>query len=305
MHFAERSSHDVCAVTEPRVVSRPQWQRLPILGRRILDCASSRSAPKQRGIDALLRVNLTLEQCATGVVRDLTVDTAIVCPRCAGTGTKSKAAPVRCTACGGSGADPVFSGQSPNGAVRTNGRPTQEYPCISCDGSGRVVPRACPHCGGAARVGARRSVAVRIPPGVYQGVRVRLQGAGEVGPGGGEPGDLYAEVDEETHRHFTRSGADLQCTVRISGTTAIHGGEVVVTGIFGDRITVGIPAGTAAGAMLTLNGHGMPHLASDGRGNLEIRVETDTPEPHPDIRRMISGRMRRRVAADADPLLAC
>ena len=40
----------------------------------------------QAGADALIRMQLTLAECATGVTRDLAVDTAVVCPECTGSG---------------------------------------------------------------------------------------------------------------------------------------------------------------------------------------------------------------------------
>ena len=86
-------------------------------------------------------------------------------------------------------------------------------PCPACGGYGTVSRDPCPTCGGDGRVRARRTSTVEIPAGVEDGMRIRLAGQGEVGPGGGPAGDLYVEIHERPHETFTREGADLHCTV--------------------------------------------------------------------------------------------
>ena len=54
-------------------------------------------------------------------------------------------------------------------------------------------------------------------------MRIRLAGEGEVGPGGGPPGDLFVEVHEKPHPVFTREGDDLHCTLTIPMTAAALG----------------------------------------------------------------------------------
>lgn len=236
--------------------------------------------PRQRGGDLLTRTNLSLHECAAGVVVPLTLEVAVLCPTCTGAGTDPSAAPGRCAVCGGNGAEPALGGRTSHLASPV---PPHARPCLTCEGHGRVVLTPCPQCRGGARVQERRTIKARIPAGVGQDVRVRLRRQGEAGLGGGEPGDLYVEIDEDKHPRFTRSGADLHCTVRIPAATAMGGGKVAITGIFEDRIIVTIPAGTATGATLTVHGHGMPQLNSDARGNLEIHILVGGPVPQPDI----------------------
>lgn len=227
----------------------------------------------QQGSDALLRMELSLEECATGVSRELTVDTAILCDGCQGSGCAPGTSPETCDTCGGRG-DIQSVQRSFLGQVMTT------RPCPVCRGLGEVIPSPCDQCGGDGRVRSRRTINVKIPPGVGDGMRVRLANQGEVGPGGGPAGDLYVEVDELPHETFTRDGADLHCTVRLPMTTAALGATLPLDTLDGLE-ELRIDPGTQAGTRLVLNGRGMPRLRSsgrvDGRGDLYVHVDVVVP----------------------------
>ena len=227
----------------------------------------------QRGADALIRMQLTLEECASGVTRDLAVDTAVLCTECRGSGAAPGSHPTRCDICGGRGE--VQSVQrSFLGQVVTS------RPCPNCRGFGEVIPEPCQQCGGDGRVRSRRNVGVRIPAGVADGMRVRLAHQGEVGPGGGEAGDLYVEVDEVPHDVFTRDGADLHCTVQLPMTAAALGTTLELPTLAGSE-ELHIEPGTQTGTVRTLRGKGMPRLRSTGRvegqGDLMVHVDVVVP----------------------------
>src|SRR4029077_8076377 len=144
------------------------------------------------GAGSLPRLRLDLEDRATGVTKQVTVDTAVLCDKCQGKGTNNNTSPVACETCGGRGE--VQSVQrSLLGQVMTS------RPCPTCRGVGEVILDPCFRCGGDGRVRARREISVKIPAGVGDGMRVRLAAQGEVGPGGGPAGDLYVEVHEKQH----------------------------------------------------------------------------------------------------------
>ena len=170
----------------------------------------------QPGADALIRMELSLYECATGVQRDLAVDTAVLCSQCTGSGCAEGTSPTVCETCGGNGEIQSVQ-RSFLGQVVTS------RPCPSCRGFGEVIPEPCRQCAGDGRVRSRRSVGVKIPAGVAEGMRVRLAGQGEVGSGGGPAGDLYVEVEETPHEIFTRDGADLHCTLPLPMTAAALG----------------------------------------------------------------------------------
>ena len=227
----------------------------------------------QPGSDALLRLELTLEECASGVNRDITVDTAVLCDICDGGGSQAGSAPSTCDTCGGRGE--VQSVQrSFLGQVMTS------RPCPVCRGFGEVITDPCQQCGGDGRVRARRTITVKIPAGVGDGMRVRLAGEGEVGPGGGPPGDLFVEVEELPHERFTRDGADLHCNVQVPMTAAALGTVITLDTLSGaEELTV--EPGTQPGTEHVLTGHGLPKLRSNGRvsGHGDLHVHLDVVVP--------------------------
>jgi molecular chaperone DnaJ len=227
----------------------------------------------QPGADALIRLGLTLEECASGTHRELTVDTAVLCGRCEGSGSARGASTVTCDMCGG------------RGEIQTVqrsflGQVVSARPCPTCRGYGEVIVEPCQQCGGDGRIRARRTVSVNIPPGVADGMRIRLAGHGEVGPGGGPAGDLYVEVEELPHESFRRDGADLHCIVRVPMTAAALG-AVLPLATLDTTEELRIDPGTQAGAVLRVAGGGMPRLRSsgrtEGRGDLYVHLDVQTP----------------------------
>ncbi|MDQ1705956.1 MAG: molecular chaperone DnaJ, partial [Frankiaceae bacterium] len=158
------------------------------------------------GADALVQVELDLAEAAFGTTRELTLDTALVCTTCQGAGTAAGTHPETCQSCGGRGE--VQSVQR-----SFIGQLVTSRPCPECRGVGSRIRHPCPDCAGEGRVRARRTITVKVPSGVEDGMRLRLSGEGEVGPGGGPPGDLYVEIRERRHPVFTREGDDLHCEV--------------------------------------------------------------------------------------------
>ncbi|MEU5843259.1 molecular chaperone DnaJ [Rhodococcus sp. NPDC047139] len=224
----------------------------------------------QPGADSLLRTRLTLEECARGVTKTVTVDTAILCDACTGSGTHGDSKPVRCETCGGAGE--VQSVQrSFLGQVMTS------RPCPTCRGVGETIPDPCRKCGGDGRVRARREITVKVPAGVGNGMRIRLAAQGEVGPGGGPAGDLYVEVIEQQHEVFVRDGDDLHCTIRVPMVDAALGTSVTVDTILDGPTEITVDAGTQPGSVAVLRGHGMPKLRSGTRGDLHAHLEVVVP----------------------------
>jgi molecular chaperone DnaJ len=223
-------------------------------------------------------MRLDLAECATGVTKQVTVDTAVLCDRCQGRGTNGNSAPVTCDTCGGRGEVQTVQ-RSLLGQVMTS------RPCPTCRGVGEVILDPCYQCGGDGRVRARREISVKIPAGVGDGMRVRLAGQGEVGPGGGPAGDLYVEVHEQAHDTFVRDGDDLHCTISVPMVDAALGTTVTVDAILDGLTEITIPPGTQPGSVTTRRGHGMPHLRSGVRGDLHVHVEVVVPDrlDHRDI----------------------
>ena len=221
------------------------------------------------GGDALIRLDLDLDETVFGTTKDITVDTAVLCDACIGAGTAPGTHPTTCTTCEGRGevqsVQRSFLGQ----VVATR-------PCPTCGGTGQVIPEPCPKCAGDGRVRARRTIPVKIPAGIEDGMRIRLAGPGEVGPGGGPAGDLYVEVHERPHEVFTRDGEDLHCRVTLPMTAAALGTTLKLQTLDGVE-DLDIRAGTQSGSVLNLRAHGSPRLRGTGRGNLMVHVDVQTP----------------------------
>ncbi|BDH14219.1 hypothetical protein HOK021_53980 [Streptomyces hygroscopicus] len=216
----------------------------------------------RRGQDALLRVEFPLTETALGTLRDIQVDTAVVCDRCQGAGAGDGTPVHPCGRCNGIGT----SGPEPGRDI--------SVPCRACHGSGVRIPFPCHACTGDGRVRVTRTLTLKVPGGVDHGTRIQLAGEGEVGPGGGPPGDLYIEVVELPHPELERRGDDLHLTRRIPRSLARGGGTVAVTTLDGSK-SVRIPAGLRSGQTLRLVGHGTMHLRGGGRGDLLLHLDVD------------------------------
>lgn len=228
----------------------------------------------QPGSDALIRVGLTLEECATGLSKDIAVDTAVLCDQCRGAGAAEGTGTAMCDTCDGKGEVQTVQ-RSFLGQVVT------ARPCPTCQGFGEVIPNPCGNCGGDGRVRSRRTITAKIPAGVGDGMRIRLSSQGEVGPGGGPAGDLYVEVDETPHEVFLRQGNDLHCHVRVPMTTAALGATLPLETLIDGEHELTIEPGTQPDTELVLSGKGMPRLRSsgrvEGRGDLHVHVDVVVP----------------------------
>jgi molecular chaperone DnaJ len=221
------------------------------------------------GADAILRLELDLQETAFGVETPITVDTAVLCTTCSGAGTAPGTHPQTCEVCGGRGE--VQSVQ------RTFlGQVVSARPCANCQGYGTVIPHPCQTCGGDGRVRTRRTLTVKIPAGVEDGMRIRLAQQGEVGPGGGPPGDLYVEIHERTHDVYSRKGDDLHCRVTVPMTAAALGTRLTIKTLDGEE-NVDVRAGTQPNATMRIRGKGVPHLRGTGRGDLFVHLDVRTP----------------------------
>lgn len=233
----------------------------------------------RRGQDALVRQSLSLAEAAFGVTKPLNVETAVVCPKCTGTGANEGSEPVTCGTCNGNGEIAQIQ-RSFLGDIRTS------QPCPNCRGYGNVIPHPCGECSGEGRVRSSRTLNVKIPAGVSTGNRIHLEGQGEVGPGGGPAGDLYVELVVQNHEVFKREGDNLEMVLRIPMTAAALGTSLTVDTLENERedseaedrtLEVEIPAGTQSGTRVAVPGRGIPRLRGNGRGELGITFVVQTP----------------------------
>jgi molecular chaperone DnaJ len=216
-----------------------------------------REAPRQ-GNHLRANVQLTLEEAWAGTTRKIEVGTLLRCDSCSGSGALPGTKVENCQACSGSGrqrtVQRTFFGQF-----------VQEVPCARCGGNGKFVPNPCDVCHGEGRVRGKREVTVRIPAGVDEGTQVRVGGAGEDGPNGTPPGDLYCFIYLQEHEQFERHGDDVAGYLPLSFAQAALGDTIEVPTLERDEngqpvmATLTIPAGTQAGDLFRISGKGFPN----------------------------------------------
>jgi molecular chaperone DnaJ len=219
-----------------------------------------------RGADLRYNMEVTLEDAFAGKKASIRVPTSIPCESCHGTGSQGGAQPGSCPGCHGVG------------RVRSqSGFFTVERTCPTCGGTGQLIRDPCRSCGGTGRQQKEKTLQVAIPPGVEDGIRIRLTGEGEVGMRGGPAGDLYIFVTVAPHRFFLRDGTNIFCRVPIPMTQAALGGTVEVPTVEGTRARINVPPGTQTGRQFRLKGKGMPALRSTARGDMLIEAVVETP----------------------------
>lgn len=223
----------------------------------------------QRGQDALLRVDLSLQEAIFGAEKTLTIDTAILCPECQGSCCKPGTSPRVCDICRG-------SGQIQRQVQSFMGMMVTTTPCSSCRGTGEIIPDPCQKCRAQGRVRAQRDLELEIPAGVSDGMRLHLAGQGEVGFAGGPAGDIYLEVQVRPDPIYARDGDDLVATLEVPVADAALGFVVKIDTFDGEQ-PVEVKAGAQHGDVVTLKGLGANKIRGRGRGDLRIEIKVLTP----------------------------
>lgn len=223
-----------------------------------------------RGNDLRYDLDITFEEAVFGVEREIEVPRLELCPQCQGTGAEPGTRPIRCPQCNGTGevrrAQQTILGQFVS--VTT---------CPRCNGEREIVTTPCTMCRGQKRVTRTRKLSVTIPPGVDDGMRIRLSGEGEPGERGGPSGSLYVVLRVNPHPLFRRQENDILLEYPVSIVQAALGAEVKVPTLNGPAMLT-IPAGTQHGTVIKLRGRGVPILRSNRRGDQVITVRVVVPE---------------------------
>jgi molecular chaperone DnaJ len=218
-----------------------------------------------RGADLRYNLEISLEQAAHGFDTTIRVPSWDGCEVCHGSGAKPGTSPTACPTCGG------------HGQVRMQqGFFSIQQTCPKCHGTGKIIPEPCVSCGGAGRIKRTKTLEVKIPAGIDDGMRIRSTGNGEPGVNGGPPGDLYVEIHIKQHTVFQRDGDDLHCEMPISFAKAALGGEIEVPTLEG-KVSFTIPEGTQSGKTFRLRSKGIKGVRSGYAGDLFCHVLVETP----------------------------
>ncbi|MDY0062059.1 MAG: molecular chaperone DnaJ [Myxococcota bacterium] len=218
------------------------------------------------GNDLRHDIEISLDEAFAGARKELNLETPVTCAECQGTGAKAGSQPQTCSACKGAGQVRVAQGFF---VLTTT--------CPECHGQGAVVRDPCPKCRGRGRVAEDRKVTLRIPPGVDDGVRMRVQGEGEPGDPGAPPGDLYVFLHVTPHPQFHREGRDLHALLPVTFSQAALGATLDAPSL-GEPREVKVPAGSQPGDELRVRGAGMPSLNGTGPGDLIYHLKVVVPK---------------------------
>jgi molecular chaperone DnaJ len=223
-----------------------------------------RSDSAEAGADLHLKLILTFEQAWTGVQWPVTISRQEACRSCAGSGFH-RTVESRCVACEGSG------------VVRSvRGHMVFSKNCRHCGGTGRLRQLTCGHCHGQGVETRVESINVRIPPGVADGSRVRVAGKGHAGIRGGQPGDLYIDVQVKPHNLYQRVGDDIHMVAPVAIDEAALGARVEIPTPDGP-VRLRVPPATQSGQRFRLRERGMPSPKGHARGDLVVEVRIVLP----------------------------
>jgi molecular chaperone DnaJ len=240
-----------------------------------------------RGSDLRYDLEITLEEAAHGVEKEISFRKLGECAHCHGNGAEPGSKKTTCPTCRGAGQ-----------VTTSRGFFHVRQACPACHGSGQKFEKVCVKCHGEGRVNETSKINIKIPAGVDTGNKLRSSGNGEAGVMGGEAGDLYIVVHVKDHDVFERQGDDLFCEIPIKFTLATLGGNIHVPTMEG-KASLKIPAGTQSGTTFRLKGRGMPHLRGGTHGDQLIRVQVEVPDSLTSEQRKILEEFA-RVSGDTD-----
>ena len=220
---------------------------------------------RQRGSDLRYDMQITLEEAAFGVEKEIEVRKLDACDKCKGTGAEAGSHAVTCPSCHGRGQ-----------VISSRGFFQVSQTCPRCRGVGQIIEKPCRVCDGEGRVEKTSRIKLKVPAGIADGARLRSSRNGEAGIRGGAQGDLYVVIHVKEHSIFQRDEDNLYCEVPIPFSTAALGGEIPVPTLDG-KASLKVPAGTQSGQIFKLRGKGISNVNGHGRGDLVARLLVEVP----------------------------
>ena len=220
---------------------------------------------RQRGSDLRYDMQITLEEAAFGVDKEIEVRKLDTCAKCSGKGAEPGSRTINCPSCGGRGQ-----------VISSRGFFQVSQTCPRCRGVGQIIEKPCRACDGEGRADNTSRIKLKIPAGIADGSRLRSSANGEAGIRGGPAGDLYVVIHIKEHPIFQREDDNLYCEVPISFTLAALGGEIPVPTLEG-KANLKVPAGTQSGQVFKLRGKGVANVNARDRGDLFARLLVEVP----------------------------
>lgn len=227
-----------------------------------------RGDSSRQGSSKKVSINLSFEEAATGVTKEIAMTGYVACGGCSGKGSNSDRGISTCSRCKGSGQ-----------VVQSRGFFSMASTCPDCGGEGKVITDPCKQCRGSGRVKEKRHIKINIPAGVDNGSRLRLTGHGDAGANGGPSGDLYVFISVANHPVFDRKDDDLLLDLPISFVDAALGMKKEIPTLMKDKTCkLTIPEGVQTGTVLKVKHCGFPNVHGRGTGDLLVRIIVETPQ---------------------------
>jgi len=223
---------------------------------------------REVGQDLEDSIEISFEDAMFGIKKDIQILRYTPCDSCEGTGAENKSGVQTCSSCNGSGRQRKIT-QSGFGTV------IREMICNNCNGSGQMITKKCKACGGKKVVPEEKTIHIGIPPGVEDGVHLKVQGAGHIPSAKAIPGDLYLYIKIKPNGNFLRRGNDLYTKADIDFATAVLGGKIKVPTLDYKNNTITekeltIPPGTQYGTEFRIKNQGISYLRGKGKGDQYI-----------------------------------
>ncbi len=223
---------------------------------------------RRRGEDMEVELKISFKESIFGTEKNFKIKKNSLCSLCGGSGAEKDSKFKTCPTCGGSGLTEEIR-QTILGTVRS------QKTCPDCHGKGQIPEKKCSRCGGSGVEYREEEIAIRIPPGVESGNRLRVRGKGQAVEGG-ESGDLYVYLLVEKGDNFEKVGNDLYTKLEIPLTTAVLGGKEKLKTVDGE-ITIKIPAGSDSEKVLKVKNQGVV-ISGKKRGDLYVRLKVKIPK---------------------------
>jgi molecular chaperone DnaJ len=218
-----------------------------------------------KGRNIQFRVEIEFKEVMTGCVKQVKVKKRKRCTGCSGFGYTGF---TPCGNCSGSGftqvADAPFEFRQA---------------CVVCGGTGKAATVKCADCAGSGFLPGYHEypLEIHIPPGIENGMQLRLAGEGEESLRGGRAGDVMIFVLVKDHPIFSREGPHLTVEVPVSYTQLVLGDEIEIPTLDGSKVKVKIPPGSQSHTKFRLKGRGFPG-GKAGVGDLLATVKIETPK---------------------------
>jgi molecular chaperone DnaJ len=224
-----------------------------------------------RGSNVETEINVPLKRILTGGEETVVYNRFEACPSCEGSRAKAGTEPKKCAECEGAG-QKVYT-------THQQGMTFQQVAvCPECRGQGTIIEEFCPDCGGRGSVQRETKIEINVPPGIEEGMALRVPGHGNLSPDrGAPPGDLIVVINTEKDKRFKRKGEHLYRDIKLQIPDAVFGTKVDVPILVGE-VEVKIPAGTQPGTVMRLANEGLPGFRSGRRGDIYLTIQVEIPK---------------------------